>query len=104
MSIEFEEDIDLLTADELRKMTADPEVLYKAQLKSSIQSLMSTIVKMNNQFGKTVYSTSFMVENVDRLVPDIKTTFGNIGYSVNSKEVEDKAGNKQVHLTIDWSE
>lgn len=95
------EDIKLIKAEDLKKMTADPEDIYQKQKTRLIQDVMEALVVVAKQRGMTSYVAQFQDVISERMLSEVKTAFTDLGYKVEEGKNEQM---RQIILTFDWGQ
>ena len=105
------EDLNLVSAEELRETTPAAEDIYNAKLQSFNQNLMSSCVSANSRrifnYTTTVVDQGFGdKETTQRILNDMKATFEKLGYKVELKYISSNTENlvtEHTLIKIDWS-
>ncbi len=100
------EEQELVTAEQLRELTATDEELYDRALKGLVESAMSSMVANATNQGALGYGVQILLESNgksnEKLIEDFVKTFQDLGYTVNTNDAE-ISGQKVRNVNIEWN-
>lgn len=102
------QELELMTAQELREVTVTESVLYNRRKENLLQDLMGTMVRLATEQGRKNYSAQVQAKQFDtKLLEEVIEAFKGRGYTVSTADkVTNMTGTpiELIELTIDWNE
>src|SRR5690606_32010025 len=85
---------DLLTAEQLREITATPEELFQQKREDIKLNFMSSMVKLAREQGRKFYAANFQREQDTSLLDAVIKDFQDLGYKTITQDSVQKMGEK----------
>lgn len=98
------QELELVSADTLRDMTITPEELFDKQKQEILVSLMSSMVSVATQNGASEYAANLHPQFDPKLLEDIKTQLGSLGYTTESRKESAENLGEFISLVVSWKQ
>lgn len=94
------------TAEQLKDITATPEELFEKQVEATTSNIMSTMVRLAQEQGRTNYGVQLRVDTSSQeFIDAVANTFKELGYVVSMEDSEGLLGENKIpvkNVTISW--
>lgn len=93
------------TAEELKELTATKEELFDKIVHDTKVNIMSSMVRLAKEQGKTSYGAQFRKEEDTTFINKVADDFRELGYEVNLEDGVNNIGGASVAittLTVSW--